>query len=313
MVDRFSNGSDPEFDHAPVMADEVVALVATCPDGPYLDATLGGAGHASAVLAAAPQLSLIGLDRDPAALAASSIRLASFEGRVELHRIGFDRLAEVIPDGVGLSAFLFDLGVSSPQLDVAARGFSYRHDGPLDMRMDPDGPTTAADIVNGADRSELARLLREGGDERFADRIAKAIVARRPITSTTELAEVIVGAIPAPARRTGGHPAKRSFQALRIAVNGELQVLAPALNDALDHLVPGGRGLVLTYHSGEDRIVKDVYRQRTTSDVPVGLPVEDEPEFRLLRPLATKATPAEAEANPRARSARLRGIERVAA
>lgn len=302
-----------EFAHEPVMATEIVALIAECPDGFYLDATLGGAGHASAVLEADDTRCLIGLDRDPDALAASRARLAQFGSRVELHRCPFEQLATAVPADVPLAAFLFDLGVSSPQLDRPERGFSYRHDGPLDMRMDPTETTTAADLVNHSSDRELATLLRRFGDERFADRIARAIVARRPITTTTELADVIVNAIPAPARRTGGHPAKRSFQALRIAVNRELEQLAPAIEAAIDRLVPGGRGLVLTYHSGEDRIVKDIYRTRTTSDVPVGLPIEAEPDFGLLRPAARRPTAEEQSRNPRARSARLRGIERLAA
>ena len=213
---------------------------------------------------------------------------------------------------VEISGFLFDLGVSSPQLDRPERGFSYRNDGPIDMRMDPDASFSADDLVNHTDAAELARLISRYGDERFSRRIADAIVAARPLRSTTALAEVVVGAIPAPARRRGGHPAKRTFQALRIATNDELDVLAPALETAVDVLGVGGRGLVLTYHSGEDRIVKDRFRRRSTVDVPPGLPVPAEPpEFTVLRPLARRPSDEEQERNRRSASARLRGIERT--
>lgn len=328
--DRTSSPSpEATFDHVPVMCDEIVALVAPLPPGRFLDATLGGAGHASAILDAAPQLRLLGIDRDPIALSAAAARLAAFGDRVRLERTRFDRIGSVLGAASGsgqahepgasevgasaerLSGFLFDLGVSSPQIDTASRGFSFRHDGPLDMRMDPDGPVTAADVVNTYSHGEIASILKRNGDERFAGRIASAIVARRPFSSTAELAEVIVDAIPAAARRTGGHPAKRSFQALRIHVNDELQILAPALEAALDALVVGGRGLVLTYHSGEDRIVKDVFRGRSTVDIPPGIPVPaTEPEFAVLRPLARRPTDGEIDRNSRAASARLRVIER---
>jgi 16S rRNA (cytosine1402-N4)-methyltransferase len=302
------------FDHTPVMADEVVALVAPVPNGPFVDATLGGAGHAARLLETHPGLTLLGIDRDPVALEVAADRLAAHAARITLKRARFDQLGTILAEeGVGeVSGFLFDLGVSSPQLDWAERGFSYRNDGPLDMRMDPDGPVTAADLVNDLPHGELASLLRRNGDERFAGRIASAILARRPLFSTTELAEIVTTAIPAATRRTGGHPAKRTFQALRIAVNDELEILGPTLEDALDALAPGGRGLVLTYHSGEDRIVKDVFRRRSTVDIPPGIPVPatDEPEFTVLRPLARRPSDAEQEENRRAISARLRVIQR---
>ena len=210
-----------------------------------------------------------------------------------------------------LAGFLFDLGVSSPQLDWEDRGFSFRHDGPLDMRMDPDGPRSAADFVNEAAEQEIASALRRNADERFASRIASAIVAARPITSTTELAEVVVTAIPAAARRKGGHPAKRTFQAIRIEINEELTMLAPAIEAAIRRLAPGGRGLVLTYHSGEDKIVKRVIRDRTEVEGPRDLPVAPEPsDFIALRPLARTASDEEVARNRRASSARLRGLER---
>jgi 16S rRNA (cytosine1402-N4)-methyltransferase len=304
------------FVHVPVMVDDIVALLADVPPGDFLDATVGGGGHAMALLEARPDLRLIGMDRDPAAMVAAERALADAGRQFRLRRARFDRLAPVLSDlGVGrLSGFLFDLGVSSPQLDLAERGFSFRNDGPLDMRMDPDSTPTAADVVNGYDRDHLIALLRRNADERHAVRIAEAIVAARPIEGTGRLAEVVVAAIPAAARRTGGHPAKRTFQAIRIEVNGELDVLAPALEAALDLLDHGGRGLVLTYHSGEDRIVKDVFRRRTTVDEPPGLPVVTaEPAFAIVRPVARRPRPGELAANPRSASARLRSIERLAA
>ncbi len=307
----------PEFRHDPVMIDEVAALVASVPPGTFVDCTVGGGGHSERILETCPQLHLLGIDRDPLALEASARRLARFGSRVRFYRGRFDRIADALADnGIDqASGFLFDLGVSSPQLDLAHRGFSYRQDGPLDMRMDTDAALSAADIVNASDQRTLASILRRNADERFATRIAAAIIAARPFTSTVALAEVVVQAIPAPARRTGGHPAKRTFQALRIAVNDELDMLVPALEAALDALAPGGRGLVLTYHSGEDRLVKDVFRRRSTVDTPPGLPVPatDEPEFSVLRPLARRPQEAEQERNRRAASARLRGIERRAA
>lgn len=310
-----SDDSRP-FAHRPVMLDEVVALLADVPSGEVLDATVGGAGHTLAILATRSDLTVVGIDRDPVALRAAGLATAELSGRVRLRRARFDDLAAVLQElGVDrLSGFLFDLGVSSPQLDDAARGFSFRNDGPLDMRMDPEAPTTAADIVNTYERGELAAMLRRNADERFAGRIAKAIVEARPIERTATLAEIVVSAIPAAARRTGGHPAKRTFQAIRIEVNSELQVIEPALQAALDALAVGGRGVVLTYHSGEDRIVKDVFRRRTQNTDPPGLPVAvSEPSFQLLRPLARRPGDDELATNPRASSARLRSIERLAA
>jgi 16S rRNA (cytosine1402-N4)-methyltransferase len=304
------------FSHRPVMVDEVVTLVAAGPPGDVLDATVGGGGHAEAILAARADLGIVGLDRDPQALSAAGRRLAPFGERARLRRARFDQLAAVLADlGVeDLAGFVFDLGVSSPQLDRPERGFSFRNDGPLDMRMDPDGPRTAADVVNTYPARDLATVLRRYGDERFAPRIAAAIVAARPVTTTGQLAQVVVAAIPAAARRTGGHPATRTFQALRIEVNEELDVLAPALEAALDRLSVGGRGVVLTYHSGEDRIVKDVFRRRSARRGPPRLPVEGpEPAYAVLRPLGRRHGAGEVAANRRAASARLRSIERRAA
>lgn len=292
------------------MVDEVVALIESIPAGRFLDATLGGGGHAEAVLNANSGLNLLGVDRDPAALTAAGERLAPFGDRLTLQRNRFDQ----IDDATELSGFLFDLGVSSPQLDWADRGFSFRQDGPLDMRMDTDAPLSADDVVNTYEQGDLSGLIRRNSDERFASRIAAAIVAARPLTTTNELAEVVVSAIPAPARRKGGHPAKRTFQAIRIEVNDELRILGPALDQVLDALVPGGRGIVITYHSGEDKITKDVFRKRTAVNHPPGLPVEGpRPDFEIVRPMARRPSEQELADNPRAASARMRTIERVAA
>ncbi len=306
-------GDHVPFHHLPVMCREIVALAETVPKGTMVDATLGGAGHAEALLKAYPGLELVGIDQDPMAIRAATDRLKPFENRMRLVRARFDQIDRVLADlGVTeISAFLFDLGVSSPQLDLADRGFSFRNDGPLDMRMDPDAPLSAAVVVNTFEHGEIAAILKQNGDERFAGRIASAILRARPLTTTSELAEVIVAAIPAAARRRGGHPAKRSFQALRIHVNDELRILRPAIEAAIEALTPGGRGLVLTYHSGEDRIVKDIFRGRSTVNIPHGLPVPaTEPDFTLLRPLGRRPSEHEVAANRRAASARLRVIER---
>lgn len=313
MVDASRPAADRTFDHEPVMVDEIVASLGEAPVGIVLDATLGGAGHAAAVLDAWDHLDVVGIDRDPEALAAADERLTAYGSRARTVRARFDQLDLVLDDlGVDeLAGFLFDLGVSSPQLDWDDRGFSFRNDGPLDMRMDPDGPRSAADFVNGASEQEIASTLQRNADERFARRIARAIVAARPIHTTGELAAVVVAAIPAAARRSGGHPAKRTFQAIRIEVNEELTTLAPALDAAIDRLAPGGRGLVLTYHSGEDRIVKQAFRARTEVLAPPGLPIDPDPaDFELLRPAARTPSEAEIAANRRASSARLRGIRR---
>jgi 16S rRNA (cytosine1402-N4)-methyltransferase len=246
-------------------------------------------------------------------------RLAGLDDRVTLARTRFDRLAETVDQlGLdGLSGVLFDLGVSSPQLDRPDRGFSYRADAPLDMRMDPEGPVTAADIVNDWAEADLARLLRDLADERYAGRIAAAIVRARPVAGTAALADLVRDAIPAPARRRGGHPAKRTFQALRVQVNAELEVLPPALDAAIDLLRPGGRCVVLAYHSGEDRIVKERFRHAATGGCtcPPGLPCVcgARPTVRLLKRGAWKPSAAEVAANPRSESARLRAVEKLAA
>ena len=306
-----------EFRHQPVLLGRIVELFAPVPPGWVVDATVGGGGHASALLEAHGHLRVLGLDQDSDALAAAEERLDPFGDRVRLHRSRFDALEPIVRelDTTPVSGVLFDLGVSSPQLDRAARGFSYRLEAPLDMRMDQRLGRTAADVVNATDEQELAGILRAYGDERYARRIAKAIVAARPVTTTTELADIVRDAIPAPARRTGGHPAKRTFQAIRIAVNEELDVLAPALDAALDVLQGGGRCAALAYHSGEDRIVKARFRHAATGGWtgPAHLPPPPgvRPTVRLLKAGSWTPGADELAANPRAASARLRAVERL--
>jgi 16S rRNA (cytosine1402-N4)-methyltransferase len=308
---------DSDFSHVPVMAAEVVELFAPVPAGTLLDATVGGGGHARALLSAHGHLRVVALDQDPTAVAAARAALAGFGDRATVFRARFDRLPEIL-DRLGvaeLSGAFFDLGVSSPQLDRPERGFSYRTDAPLDMRMDPDARVRASDIVNTTPEQELVRLFMANGERRFARRIARAVVAARPLSTTGELADVVKFAIPAAARRTGGHPARRVFQAVRIAVNDELAVLPGALDAAIQRLAPGGRGVVLAYHSGEDRLVKDRFLTAATGGCtcPPGLPCVcgAEPTVRLLTRGARKPSPAEVEANPRAESARLRAVERL--
>lgn len=307
----------PDFQHEPVLVSTVVEVLAASPPGWVLDATLGGAGHAAALLAAAPHLSVLGLDRDPTARAAATERLSSYGDRAKVVAARFDQLAAVCAaQGVDqLSGALFDLGVSSPQLDRLERGFSHRGAGPLDMRMDPSTGRTAADLVNGTSEAELAAILHDGGEERFARRVARAIIAARPVETTDRLADLVRGAIPAPARRRGGDPANRAFQALRIAVNDELDQLEPALGQALSLLAPGGRLVVLAYHSGEDRIVKRVLALVTepAEVAPRGLPLPGDwssTPFGRLRGIPRLASPAEVALNRRAASVRLRAVER---
>ncbi len=315
---RGAGSMGPAFRHEPVMVAEVLDVLAGLPAGVLLDATVGGGGHSAALLDARADLSIVGLDQDPAALEAAGARLGAYGDRVVLRRARFDALrTELASVGVDrLVGFLFDLGVSSPQFDRPERGFSYRGEGPLDMRMNPDASIDAASIVNDEPEAELARLLRVHGDERFAGRIAAAIVRARPLHSTAELADVVRDAIPAPARRRGGHPAKRTFQALRIAVNRELEILPGALDDAIGLLAPGGRGAVLSYHSGEDRVVKSRFRHAATGGCtcPSRLPCVcgATRQVRLLTRGARTPSAAEVERNPRAESARLRAVEKLA-
>ena len=315
--------------HVPVLVERCLqiltpALTRRAADGSgaiMLDATVGAGGHADSFLQALPGLRLIGLDRDPDALAIAGRRLSRHAGRVELIRTRFDGIAGALREAGleatgSIDAALFDLGVSSMQLDRPERGFSYAQDAPLDMRMDPDSEITAAEILNTYDHGRLTEVLRRFGEERFAARIAGFILEqrqRRPFTRTDELVEVVYRAIPAAARRTGGHPAKRTFQALRIAVNAELDSLSAALPAALAALRPGGRIAVMAYQSLEDRIVKTAFAAATASRTPAGLPVElpgHEPQFVAVTRGAERAPEAEIERNPRSAPVRLRAIER---
>jgi 16S rRNA (cytosine1402-N4)-methyltransferase len=308
--------------HVPVLLERVLALLAPALENKpavLVDATLGLGGHADALLDAHPQLTLVGLDRDPNALKLSGERLAKYAGRVHLVHAVYDELPQALSD-LGLSTvdgILFDLGVSSMQLDEADRGFAYAQDAPLDMRMDQTQGITAADVLNTYEARDLARILRDYGEERFAGRIAKAVVnerARQPFSTSARLVELLYSAVPAASRRTGGHPAKRTFQALRIEVNGELDVLRRAIPAALSALKVGGRIVVESYQSLEDRLVKQAFAELAKSRTPEGLPVElpgHGPEVRLLTRGAEQADETENEHNPRAASVRLRAAERI--
>jgi 16S rRNA (cytosine1402-N4)-methyltransferase len=304
------------FDHDPVMVDEITAIFDAVPAGTVVDATLGGGGHSWALLNRRPDIDILGIDQDGDAIEAALVKLAEFADRVRTSRRRFDELDEAMSDhGVSeISGALFDLGVSSPQLDRGERGFSYRNDGPIDMRMNSDQAWSARDVVNGYERNELARIIKQHGDERFSGRIADAIVAARPIESTTQLAEVVTAAIPAAARRTGGHPAKRTFQAIRIEVNGELDVLPAALDQAVAATVPGGRIAVLSYHSGEDRIAKERFaiaagKCGCPHDLPCVCGAVQ--VLRVVRGVPKRASAAEQERNRRASSALLRVVEKT--
>jgi 16S rRNA (cytosine1402-N4)-methyltransferase len=309
--------AESPFRHQPVMVDEIVAAFGPVPPGVVVDATVGGGGHTEALLTRRADLVIVGIDRDPDALAAARTRLAPFGTRFVGVHARFDAIADVLVAHATVeraSGVLFDLGVSSPQFDLGSRGFSYRLDGPLDMRMDPTQTLTAADVVNGYEVDDLARVIRRYGDERFATRVARAIVAARPLRTTGQLAEVVRSAIPAATRRRGGHPARRTFQALRIEVNAELEVLPDALDAAIEVTAPGGRIAVLSYHSGEDRIVKDRFRRATGQcDCPPDLPCVcgARQRLRVVRGIPRKPSDAEQAANPRAGSARLRVAERI--
>lgn len=310
--------------HTPVLLDRCLTLLAPAiskPGAVVVDATLGLGGHSEAMLHRFPDVTLVGIDRDPSALAKSRARLQPFSARTHLVHAVYDEIPEVL-DELGYSGaegILFDLGVSSMQLDERERGFAYSQDAPLDMRMNPDDTLTAADILNTYSVPELARILRTYGEEKFALQIARRIVAdrdRQPFTTSARLVDLIRDTIPAPARRTGGNPAKRTFQALRIEVNAELSVLERAIPAALDALHVGGRIAVLSYHSLEDRIVKRAFADRSTLKVPADLPIvpaEARPKFTLITRGSEGPTEAEVAENPRAASARLRCIERVAA
>ena len=308
--------------HVPVLLDRVVALVAPPlqqPGSVLVDATLGLGGHAEAVLTRCPEAHVIGVDRDTHALELAGARLEPYAGRTTLVHAVYDEIPEVLAE-LGydhVDGVLFDLGVSSMQLDVRDRGFAYAEDAPLDMRMNDTEGQTAADVLNTYPVEELARILKWYGEERFARRIAESIVRERdrePFTRSARLVELIRDAIPAPARRTGGHPAKRTFQALRIEVNDELSVLRRALPGAIEAIGVGGRVVVMSYHSLEDRLVKQAFVEHTRSDLPPDLPFVPEghePALRLVTRGAEKASAEEIEQNPRAASVRLRAVERV--
>lgn len=313
----------PSTRHIPVMRNRVVALLAPALESPgavLVDATLGLGGHAEFALQSFPGLRLVGLDRDPEALRLSGERLSPFGERVTLVHAVYDEIPEVLA-GLGFASVqgvLFDLGVSSMQLDESARGFAYAHDAPLDMRMDPSAGITAAEVLNTYPAADLARILRQYGEERFANRIAARVVVERkvqPFTTSARLVDLIRESIPAAARRTGGNPAKRTFQALRIEVNGELDSLRLAIPGALESLAIGGRIVVMSYQSLEDRIVKRALAVGAHPDVPPGLPVVPDsmqPWLRLVTRGAEVASEDEIAENPRAGSVRVRAAERLA-
>ena len=316
------DGTDGRPVHVPVLLERCLSLLAPALERPgsvVVDATLGLGGHAEALLRRFPDVVLVGLDRDPDALARSARRLEPFESRLVLVHAVFDQLPRALADveHPRVDGILFDLGVSSMQLDQAVRGFAYAQDAPLDMRMDPTTGITAAEVLNTYDVRDLTRVLREYGEEKFARRIAEAVVRERtrsPFESSARLVELVRASIPAPARRTGGNPAKRTFQALRIEVNAELAVLERALPEAIDALRVGGRVVVLSYQSLEDRIVKRALMSRATTDVPHDMPVVPaghEPELRIVSRGSEKASAAEVAENPRAASVRLRAAERM--
>jgi 16S rRNA (cytosine1402-N4)-methyltransferase len=311
----------PEPSHVPVLLQRVLDLIAPSLTGDrpvVVDATLGLGGHAEAMLTRFDDVHVIGIDRDPDALARARARLAPFGDRVTFAHAVYDEIADVVHEAgfATVSAVLFDLGVSSMQLDVADRGFAYAQDAPLDMRMNPEDELTAADILNTYSSRDLSRLLREYGEEKFAKRIADNVVAERakePFTTSARLVDLIRDSIPQAARRTGGNPAKRTFQALRIEVNDELGVYRRALPASLEVLAPGGRVVVLAYHSLEDRITKRAFVDVTTTDVPRDLPFVPEgheAKYTLVTRGAEMATDAEIGENPRAKSVRLRVVER---
>ena len=303
-----------EYTHKPVLLDECIGALRIRPEGVYVDGTLGRAGHSREIAKRLTTGRLICIDRDSAAIEAAGERLAPWMDRVRLVHSNFSELGSVLEEDA--DGMLFDLGVSSPQLDDPERGFSYMHDAPLDMRMDRSAPLTAREVVNSWSLEELRRILYDFGEERYAPAIARAIVRRRehrPIETTLELVDVIKSAMPPAALREKQHPAKRSFQAVRIAVNGELDALPPMLRAAADKLRPGGRLAVITFHSLEDRIVKRTLRELAQGcTCPPSFPVcvcGKKPLVRLDKPVTPSA--AEVAENPRARSARLRTAEKL--
>lgn len=309
------------FSHKPIMVKEVLQGLNTGAEGVFVDCTLGGGGHAHALLeSTSPNVSLVGLDQDPEALQAAGEKLAPFAGRFTLVRANFAQLSTALEELQlkAVDGFLFDLGVSSYQLDNPARGFSYMHDAPLDMRMDPTGAVTARELVNNLSERELSNIIKRYGEERWAARIASYIIQARQkneIKTTFELVDIIKRAIPARARREGPHPAKRTFQALRIAVNDELGILKGAFREAVAWLKPGGRLCVITFHSLEDRIAKETFKEMANPcKCPPKFPVCTcglKPEIKLVNNKPIIPTAEELDENPRARSAKLRVVEKL--
>ncbi len=317
---RTNETEDLAFGHKPVLLEECLTALNIRPDGIYLDGTLGRAGHSLEIVRRLTDGRLIAVDRDETALAAARERLADYMDRVTLVHSNFDRLGEILDElGLdGVDGMLFDLGVSSPQLDDPERGFSYMHDAPLDMRMDRTAPLTAREVVNEWPYEELRRILFDYGEERYAPAIAAAICRRReeePIETTAELSELIRQAMPAKALREKQHPAKRSFQAIRIAVNGELEALPPMLRSAADGLKSGGRLAVISFHSLEDRIIKRTMQELAAGcTCPPEFPVcvcGKKPKMKIITRKPVTAGPAELTYNPRARSAKLRVAEKL--
>ena len=313
---RITRFSPPPFAHIPVMAENVKEIFSTVPSGTILDATIGGGGHSYQILESRHDLNVIGIDQDSEALNAAESKLSEFSDRVSLVHSRFDDLSAVtkLIGEQNLSGVLFDLGVSSYQLDNPLRGFSFRNDGPLDMRMNPDSKITAGDYVNQSTEQELASLLHHYGDERYSKRIARSIISMRPIQSTKELANIIRDAIPERSKRSPGHPARRSFQALRIAVNSEIDILESSIRKAIQHLKIGGRGVVLSYHSGEDKVVKRTLRELAglnVSNSKYHPEIQQEEKILLLARKAERASRNEILRNPRASSALLRKFEKV--
>ena len=310
--------------HRSVLRDRCVALltpsIEKSADPIVVDATLGMGGHSEALLESFANLRIVGLDRDKEALAIASHRLERWSDRIDVVHAVYDQIPEVLSElGInGVDGILFDLGVSSLQLDEVERGFSYAHSAPLDMRMDKSAGLTAADVLETYEKSQLIRILKDYGEEKFANRIAENIIKARAVgglKSTTDLAELVKASIPAPARRIGGNPAKRTFQAIRIEVNQELEILQRALPKALNAIKVGGRVVVMSFQSLEDRIVKEVFQEASESKSPRELPIEIESlkaKFELVFRGSEKASAKEIEENSRAQSVRLRAIERVA-
>ena len=308
------NKTTPNFKHKAVMLDEVLSVVDRIPAGVFIDATVGGASHSEEILARRLDLEIVAIDRDHLALEAARCRLEKFSERVKFFHDSFSSLEKVLNEESisSISGFLFDLGVSSPQLDNAERGFSYRFEGPVDMRMDVSQRNTASHLINSLEQSELQRIIEKNSDERFAARIAASIVKNRPVENTLEFAELIKKAIPAAARRRGGHPAKRTFQAIRMEVNQEMEELISGLSASIERLKSKGCGIVISYHSGEDRKVKELFKQAVTGGCtcPRKLPCVCGAVRKGVLPHSGK-TPSndEIQKNRRAKSARMRVLE----